>query len=59
MPISTKFHVVSDYQWDTSRLYSTGEVTLTAVPEPSTLILATLLAAAGIVTRRRMLAPPK
>jgi PEP-CTERM motif len=28
------------FVWDTSRLYTTGEVTLTAVPEPSTILLA-------------------
>ncbi|MEX2139150.1 MAG: pentapeptide repeat-containing protein [Pirellulales bacterium] len=30
-----QFNVVSDYQWDTANLYSTGEVTL--IPEPATL----------------------
>ncbi len=32
--------------WDLSNLYSSGEVTLTAVPEPSTLMLLSLAAAA-------------
>jgi hypothetical protein len=30
------------FLWDTSQLYSTGNVTLTAVPEPSTLMLSVL-----------------
>lgn len=43
--------------WDTSNLYTTGEVTLTMVPEPSTLLL-TMLGLIGLVslpwrTRRR------
>jgi hypothetical protein len=45
------FEVVSDYQWDTSKLYSAGEVTL--IPEPASAMLAVcavLLAVAGIVT---------
>jgi uncharacterized protein YjbI with pentapeptide repeats len=33
------FGVDSPYMWDLSRLYTSGEVTLTAVPEPSTLLL--------------------
>ena len=33
------FAVSSPYAWDLSNLYTTGEVTLTAVPEPSTLLL--------------------
>jgi hypothetical protein len=34
------FTIDSPYVWDVSRLYSTGEVTLQAVPEPSGLQLA-------------------
>ncbi len=30
----------SGYVWDTSQLYTTGNVTLTAVPEPATLVMA-------------------
>jgi hypothetical protein len=33
------FNVQSDYSWDTTRLYTTGEITLTAIPEPATLVL--------------------
>jgi uncharacterized protein YjbI with pentapeptide repeats len=32
------FSVVSPYTWDLSNLYTTGEVTLTAIPEPSSRI---------------------
>ena len=32
------FAVSSPYAWDLSNLYTTGEVTLTAVPEPGTLV---------------------
>ena len=39
------FAVSSPYTWNLSNLYTTGEVTLTAVPEPSALALA----AVGIV----------
>ncbi|MGD9634448.1 MAG: pentapeptide repeat-containing protein [Pirellulales bacterium] len=38
------FSVVSPYRWDLSHLYSTGAVTLLAVPEPSTLVLCLALA---------------
>jgi len=34
------FAVSSLYAWDLSNLYTTGEVTLIAVPEPSTFTLA-------------------
>ena len=33
------FAVSSPYAWDLSNLYTTGEVTLTAIPEPRTLLL--------------------
>jgi uncharacterized protein YjbI with pentapeptide repeats len=33
------FAIASPYQWDTSHLYTTGEVSLTAVPEPATLVV--------------------
>ncbi|MGA2256347.1 MAG: pentapeptide repeat-containing protein, partial [Thermoguttaceae bacterium] len=45
---SGAFSVVADNsQWDTSHLYTTGIVTLTAVPEPSTLALL-IVAALGL-----------
>ena len=46
------FNVTSRYDWDLSQLYTTGEVTLTAVPEPSTLV-ALVLTAAGVCSCRR------
>lgn len=51
-----QFQIVSEYQWDTSRLYSHGDVTLQAVPEPGTLSLAGLLVAGVLSTtwRRRI-----
>jgi uncharacterized protein YjbI with pentapeptide repeats len=49
-----QLEVVSDYAWDTSRLYTTGDVTLTAVPEPGTFVLAALLITTGYFTKRRI-----
>ena len=37
------FAISSPYAWDLSNLYTTGEVTLTAIPEPTSLALAALL----------------
>ena len=52
-----QIHFDKGTDWDTSNLYTTGEVTLTEVPEPSTLLL-TMLGLIGLVsigrrTRRR------
>ena len=50
VPTGTFAEVVTDAEavWDTSNLYTTGEVTLLfAIPEPSTLLLA--LVALGVV----------
>jgi hypothetical protein len=44
------FAVSSPYAWNLSNLYTTGEVTLAAVPEPS---MASLLAAAAIASMMR------
>jgi uncharacterized protein YjbI with pentapeptide repeats len=53
-PVSA-FAVSSPYVWDLSRLYTTGEITLAAIPEPTTVVL--LIMAAGIcVNRRRIMA---
>jgi uncharacterized protein YjbI with pentapeptide repeats len=41
MPVG-QFNVVSPYSWDLSRLYSTGEVTLVAIPEPPCFLLAAI-----------------
>ena len=46
------FAVSSPYAWDLSNLYTTGEVTLTAVPEPSGFFLLSLALAAILATRR-------
>ena len=46
------FAISSPYAWDLSNLYTTGEVTLTAIPEPATLVLL-ILATAGWYPRRR------
>jgi uncharacterized protein YjbI with pentapeptide repeats len=49
------FTVSSPYAWDLSNLYDTGEVTLTAVPEPSTLLLfSPLLTALVAMCRLRL-----
>jgi hypothetical protein len=47
------FEVVSDYPWDTTNLYTTGEVTL--IPEPATamLVACVVLLAAGVVAVKR------
>lgn len=47
-----KFEFISDYQWDTSQLYTSGEVTLLAVPEPRGVILLLLALNWGIALRR-------
>ena len=41
------------YTWDTSQLYTTGYVTLTGVPEPSTWLLAILGVAAAALCGRK------
>jgi uncharacterized protein YjbI with pentapeptide repeats len=57
------FNVVSDYAWDTSQLYTSGEVTL--IPEPTTLaiLLAAALLALSSLSRlagnRRSRNPPR
>jgi uncharacterized protein YjbI with pentapeptide repeats len=50
-----QFTIRSPYVWDTTNLYTTGEVTLIAVPEPATRILMSL-AAVGICVKRRKIA---
>jgi hypothetical protein len=46
------------YVWDTNQLYTEGIVTLTAVPEPTTIVPALCAAAASVVAnwRRRRIA---
>jgi len=46
------FEVVIPYTWNLSKLYTTGEVTLTAVPEPTPLLLLAILAASIGCMRR-------
>jgi uncharacterized protein YjbI with pentapeptide repeats len=49
---SGRFEVRSQYVWDLSNLYTTGEVTLTAVPEPSaSSLLVGVLASAACCQR--------
>jgi uncharacterized protein YjbI with pentapeptide repeats len=50
------FQVVSPYVWNLSKLYTTGEVTLAGVPEPSAIILAAM-AGMCFVRRRPIPAP--
>ena len=47
------FAVDSPYRWNLSNLYTTGEVTLTAIPEPSCLVLAAVSAFGLTFYRRR------
>ena len=47
------FAVSSPYAWDLSNLYTTGEVTLTAVPEPTSIALAAVGAFGLTIYRRR------
>lgn len=47
-----QFKVVSPYTWDLSYLYTTGEITLLAVPEPSvSWLVAGALVCFSVVTR--------
>jgi hypothetical protein len=50
-----RFEVVSDYQWNTANLYSTGEVKM--IPEPATWLMAVcaliLVAASCVAAKRR------
>jgi uncharacterized protein YjbI with pentapeptide repeats len=45
--------VSSSYRWDISRLYTDGDVTMTAVPEPSTVVLAIPGVIVLLASRRR------
>jgi uncharacterized protein YjbI with pentapeptide repeats len=50
---SGQFTVASNYTWNLSSLYSTGEVTLTAIPEPSALALTAFGILCLLISRRR------
>jgi uncharacterized protein YjbI with pentapeptide repeats len=58
LPLGDQFSAIATtpgLSWDLSNLYTAGAVTLTAVPEPPTLMMATVgLGAAGLFARRRM-----
>lgn len=47
------FAIASPYAWDLSNLYTTGEVTLVSIPEPSCVALAAVSASSLFVYRRR------
>jgi hypothetical protein len=48
------FVISSPYVWDLSNLYTTGRVTLTAIPEPSSRLLFTFVIAAISAVRRKV-----
>ena len=47
------FNIASSYTWNLSKLYSSGEITLTAVPEPSSLALAAMCIFGFVLSLRR------
>jgi uncharacterized protein YjbI with pentapeptide repeats len=49
------FNVSSPHVWDLSKLYTTGEVTLTAIPEPTTVMLIAFCVAPIFARRNRTL----
>jgi uncharacterized protein YjbI with pentapeptide repeats len=49
------FNVVSDYSWDTSRLYTTGEVTLIPEPAPLALLVAAAVLSLALAAPRSLL----
>jgi uncharacterized protein YjbI with pentapeptide repeats len=53
------FAVSSPYAWDLSNLYTTGQVTLTAIPEPSALIVFSIALAVVFPMRRVALRRPR
>ena len=46
------FAISSPYAWDLSNLYTTGEVTLTAVPEPASLVFVAIALTLSLATTR-------
>jgi uncharacterized protein YjbI with pentapeptide repeats len=53
VPPSGLFQVSSPYDWDLSRLYTTGEVTLAAIPEPASAATLSCTGALLLSSRRR------
>jgi len=47
------FAIASPYAWNLSNLYTTGQVTLTAIPEPTSFVLTAVPAALLVLRRRR------
>jgi uncharacterized protein YjbI with pentapeptide repeats len=47
-----QFQVASPYTWDLTNLYTTGDITLTAVPEPSAILLGACGLIALVIVRR-------
>jgi uncharacterized protein YjbI with pentapeptide repeats/CubicO group peptidase (beta-lactamase class C family) len=47
------FAISSPYAWDLSNLYTTGQVTLTAIPEPASLLLIAIAFAVSVAHGRR------
>ena len=50
------FTVSSPYAWDLSNLYTTGQITVTAMPEPSSAWLLLIIGAAVSIRRRTRIA---
>jgi hypothetical protein len=54
---SGRFQIRSPYVWDTTNLYTTGEVTFIAVPEPSAAAALLIAVLAALVVDRRPIGP--
>jgi hypothetical protein len=48
-----QFEIRSPYVWDVTNLYTTGQVTLISVPEPSTLVLGGMVILSSFARRRK------
>jgi len=48
-----QFEIATPYKWDTTNLYTTGQITLTAIPEPGTFLL--LMFVTGVLVVRTLL----
>jgi uncharacterized protein YjbI with pentapeptide repeats len=56
---SFQFEIRSPYLWDMTNLYTTGEVTLVAVPEPTACAIICLSLAGFVLTRRKKVVVPE